>query len=216
MISSRTRSLAILRVVGHGAGTTAAQQLVVDAAPSHVVNTFSPLRALGSGLDRMPSKAADQTLRNPTLTTLLSVGWQAILYRQDTELGLRGTLSAVRPGHSSSGPSPQTGWSAAGWRSTAGSGAGHVRAAWCWPDRSDLRPAHDVEPIVRFVPGGKGQPPGTCALHSTRTITARTRPRRTRVASTGTGAVAAGGWHACHCDASSGGPVVGWGFASYR
>src|SRR5579864_3409806 len=33
----------------------AAQVVTVDATPSHVVNRFSPLRALGSTVDRVPS-----------------------------------------------------------------------------------------------------------------------------------------------------------------
>jgi len=72
--------------MGTATWIAAAQQLVVDASPSHVVNTFSPTRALGSSVDRIPSKAADRTLRNPMLATLLDAGWQAISYRQNTEL----------------------------------------------------------------------------------------------------------------------------------
>jgi hypothetical protein len=64
----------------------AAQELVVDAVPSHVANTFSPVRALGTSVDRMPSQAADRALRAPLLETLLNAGFQAVSYRQNTEL----------------------------------------------------------------------------------------------------------------------------------
>ena len=37
----------------------AAQTVTVDATPSHVVNKFSPLYALGSTVDRVPSNATD-------------------------------------------------------------------------------------------------------------------------------------------------------------
>jgi hypothetical protein len=33
--------------------TVLAQKVVVDATPSHVVNPFSPIRALGAGVDRL-------------------------------------------------------------------------------------------------------------------------------------------------------------------
>ena len=35
------------------------QTILVDATPSHVVNTFNPLYALGSTVDRVPSNATD-------------------------------------------------------------------------------------------------------------------------------------------------------------
>jgi hypothetical protein len=37
----------------------AAQTVIVDATPSHVVNRFSPQYALGSTVDRVPSNATD-------------------------------------------------------------------------------------------------------------------------------------------------------------
>ena len=81
-----------------------AQQIVVDASPSHVVNTFSPPHALGGAIDRLRagegapgeeetrlSKEAvdrntDTLLSDPVLKEILGAGWQTVTYRQDTEL----------------------------------------------------------------------------------------------------------------------------------
>lgn len=86
MNRSKIAVLAASCAMGGAAWNVIAQELVVDAVPSHVVNTFSPVRALGTSVDRIPAKAADRTLRTPMLTTLLDAGWQAISYRQNTEL----------------------------------------------------------------------------------------------------------------------------------
>jgi hypothetical protein len=81
-----------------------AQNLVVDATPSHVVNVFSPPHALGGAIDRLragegapgkeetrPSKElvhknTDTLLRDPVLKEILNAGWQTVTYRQNTEL----------------------------------------------------------------------------------------------------------------------------------
>ena len=34
-------------------GIAEAQQVVIDATPSHVANSFSPVQALGAGVDRL-------------------------------------------------------------------------------------------------------------------------------------------------------------------
>jgi hypothetical protein len=86
------------------ASTAVAQQVVVDATPSHVVNSFSPMRALGAGVDRLRSgegapkmaKSAitkqevegntDKLLSDPVLKAILGAGWQPVTYRQNTEL----------------------------------------------------------------------------------------------------------------------------------
>jgi len=64
----------------------AAQTVTVDATPSHVVNTFSPLYALGSTVDRVPSNATDTFFSPSQIKEILSAGWGAISYRQNTEL----------------------------------------------------------------------------------------------------------------------------------
>ena len=72
----------------------AAQHLIVDAAPSRVVNTFSPLRALGGAIDRLRGGATkeenerntERLLSDPVLGELLGAGWGTVTYRQNTEL----------------------------------------------------------------------------------------------------------------------------------
>lgn len=63
-----------------------AQTVTVDAAPSHVANKFSPLRALGSTVDRVPSNATDVFFRPDQIQKVLSAGWGVISYRQNTDL----------------------------------------------------------------------------------------------------------------------------------
>src|SRR6516164_10617461 len=80
------------------------QQIVVDASPSHVANAFSPVRALGAGVDRLRAgegapemdrrditkeeveRNTDQLLSRPVLAAILTAGWQPVTYRQNTEL----------------------------------------------------------------------------------------------------------------------------------
>jgi hypothetical protein len=64
----------------------AAQLVTVDAAPSHVVNKFSPLYALGSTVDRVPSNATDVFFRPDQIQKVLSAGWGMVSYRQNTDL----------------------------------------------------------------------------------------------------------------------------------
>src|SRR5438270_9214290 len=63
-----------------------AQTIVVDATPSHVVNTFSPVRSLGAAIDRLKTGTPDHLLTNPVLKEILDAGWQTVTYRQNTEL----------------------------------------------------------------------------------------------------------------------------------
>jgi len=63
-----------------------AQTVQVDATPSHVVNTFSPLYALGSTVDRVPSNATDMFFRPDQIQQIQSAGWGVISYRQNTDL----------------------------------------------------------------------------------------------------------------------------------
>ncbi|MGO9088786.1 MAG: discoidin domain-containing protein [Terriglobales bacterium] len=65
---------------------TSAQTVTVDATPSHVVNKFSPLYALGSTVDRVPSNATDMFFRPDQIKQTLSAGWGVISYRQNTDL----------------------------------------------------------------------------------------------------------------------------------
>src|SRR3954454_14434490 len=63
-----------------------AQTVHIDAAPSHVANTFSPLQALGTTLDRIPSNTTDIFFRPDQVKQILEAGWGPITYRQNTEL----------------------------------------------------------------------------------------------------------------------------------
>ena len=64
-----------------------AQNIVVDAAPSHVVNSFSPFRALGGAIDRLRGgdtkeeneKHTERMLTNPVLKELLGAGWGTVI-----------------------------------------------------------------------------------------------------------------------------------------
>ncbi|HXB67770.1 MAG TPA: discoidin domain-containing protein [Candidatus Acidoferrales bacterium] len=91
----------MLAVIGLGvglflcmAGGARAQSIVVDSAPSHAVNTFSPFRALGGAIDRLRGgatreeneKHTERLLTGPVLKELLGAGWQTVTYRQNTEL----------------------------------------------------------------------------------------------------------------------------------
>jgi len=62
------------------------QTVTVDVTPSRVVNKFSPLRALGSTVDRVPRNATDVFFRPDQIQKVLSAGWGVISYRQNTDL----------------------------------------------------------------------------------------------------------------------------------
>jgi hypothetical protein len=62
----------------------AAQTVRVDT--SRVVNTFRPLYALGTTVDRVPSNATDTFFRPDQLEQVLSAGWGIVSYRQNTDL----------------------------------------------------------------------------------------------------------------------------------
>jgi hypothetical protein len=66
--------------------TTLAQTVTVDITPSHVVNKFSPIRALGATVDRVPSNATDVFFRPDQVQKVLSAGWGVVSYRQNTDL----------------------------------------------------------------------------------------------------------------------------------
>src|SRR5204862_190959 len=48
--------------------------------------TVKPAEALGAGIDRLPYGAADKLFVEDTIKQILSAGWQAVTYRQNTEL----------------------------------------------------------------------------------------------------------------------------------
>src|SRR5579872_638935 len=63
-----------------------AQTVQVDITPAHVVNTFRPLYALGSTVDRVPSNATDVFFRPDQIAQIQKAGWGVISYRQNTDL----------------------------------------------------------------------------------------------------------------------------------
>jgi hypothetical protein len=66
-----------------------AQQVTVDITPGHATNSFSPLRALGAGIDRDPLNSVN-ILYNPShVQTMLTAGWGPISYRLNTELSIQ-------------------------------------------------------------------------------------------------------------------------------
>ena len=65
---------------------SAAQTITVEA--SHPTNRFVPNQTLGAGVDRIPIAAIDQDLVQPNLARTLESGWQAVTYRQNTELAV--------------------------------------------------------------------------------------------------------------------------------
>src|SRR6266481_6889927 len=84
--SAQTALLLMFVCVCAFAPALAAQTIRVDATPDHLTNTFSPTRALGAGIDRLPQGATDKLFVEPTIEKVLSSGWQTISYRQNTEL----------------------------------------------------------------------------------------------------------------------------------
>ena len=62
------------------------QIVKIDATPGHVANTFSPIRALGTTLDRIPSNTTDIFFRPDQIKQVLEAGWGPMTYRQNTEL----------------------------------------------------------------------------------------------------------------------------------
>jgi F5/8 type C domain-containing protein len=66
--------------------TLHAQTIRVDAAPEHSTNSIVPARAMGAGIDRLPYGATDKLFVEPMVKEILSAGWGAVSYRQNTEL----------------------------------------------------------------------------------------------------------------------------------
>ena len=69
-------------------GPCVAQTIQVDITPAHATNHFVPNQTLGAGVDRIATEAMDKGLAQPTLEKVLSSGWQAVSYRQNTELAV--------------------------------------------------------------------------------------------------------------------------------
>ena len=77
-------SVLIVLVVGSAA--VIAQTVRVNI--THPTNEFVPKETLGAGIDRIPVEAIDKDLQQPILQKTMASGWQAVTYRQNTELAV--------------------------------------------------------------------------------------------------------------------------------
>jgi F5/8 type C domain-containing protein len=66
-----------------------AQQVTVDITPGHATNSFSPLRALGAGIDRDPLNSVHILFDPAHVEKMLTAGWGPISYRLNTELSIQ-------------------------------------------------------------------------------------------------------------------------------
>jgi len=80
--------LAVLSIiiVFFGSAIVRAQTIRVDSTPGHATHSFVPNQTLGAGVDRLPYGATEKLFTEPILKQALSAGWQAVTYRQNTEL----------------------------------------------------------------------------------------------------------------------------------
>jgi hypothetical protein len=65
------------------------QQVTVDITPGHSTNSFSPLRALGAGIDRDPLNSVDILYDPDHVRTMHRASWEPISYRLNTELSVQ-------------------------------------------------------------------------------------------------------------------------------
>ncbi len=70
-------------------GLASAETVRVDITPGHATNTFSPLKALGAGVDARKMGAVKQIYVTSTLNQMLAAGWGALSYRLYTELSVQ-------------------------------------------------------------------------------------------------------------------------------
>src|ERR1700687_637091 len=66
-----------------------AQQVTVDITPGHSTNSFSPLHALGAGIDRDPLNSVHILYDPAHVATMHTAGWGPISYRLNTELSIQ-------------------------------------------------------------------------------------------------------------------------------
>jgi hypothetical protein len=67
----------------------AAQHATVDITPGHVANSFSPVRALGAGVDRDPLNSVTTLFDSSHVGQMLSAGFGPVSYRLNTELSVQ-------------------------------------------------------------------------------------------------------------------------------
>ena len=71
------------------AASVFAQQVTVDITPGHSTNSFSPLHALGAGIDRDPLNSVHILYDPAHVEKMHSAGWGPISYRLNTELSIQ-------------------------------------------------------------------------------------------------------------------------------
>ncbi|HTS64806.1 MAG TPA: discoidin domain-containing protein [Candidatus Acidoferrales bacterium] len=131
-MSSMTSALAVFAL---SAAAAAAQNIVVDATPSHVVNSFSPPRALGGAIDRLRGgatreeneKHTERLLTDPVLKEMLGAGWGTVTYRQNTELMIEAWH--WNPRGAWSNPAKQEGY----FTGSAEPAAEPIQHSWAYP-----------------------------------------------------------------------------------
>jgi hypothetical protein len=109
-------SLAAVVLLGPSFGVSQVVSVTVDAAPGHATNSFSPLRALGAGVDGVPTGTVDKVYTPQNIPQMLSAGYGPLTYRLYTELSVQdwhwnpqGTYSGGTSGYwtsSTTSPSP--------------------------------------------------------------------------------------------------------------
>ena len=65
------------------------QRVTVDITPGHSTNAFSPLHAMGAGIDRDPLNSVQKIYGPTDVSKILSAGWGAVSYRLNTELSIQ-------------------------------------------------------------------------------------------------------------------------------
>ncbi len=89
--SAQARSLRpqILPPVARPAARVAPYLVRIDALPAHVLNQFSPLVALGAGVDGVPYPAVPEIYTAANVTKMLGAGLGPVSYRLYTELSVQ-------------------------------------------------------------------------------------------------------------------------------
>ena len=78
-----------LLCVGAAHATTAPYLVSVDTTPAHALNHFSPLVALGAGVDGVPYHAVPEIYTQSNIAQMLQAGFGAVSYRLYTELSVQ-------------------------------------------------------------------------------------------------------------------------------
>jgi hypothetical protein len=80
---------ALVWVLAPTAGRAIAQTIRVDITPGHATNSFSPLHALGAGVDGQLVSILDPMWSRHNLDEMLAAGWGEVSYRLYTELSVQ-------------------------------------------------------------------------------------------------------------------------------